>query len=354
VRERLGHRPALDGLRGVAILLVVVAHAFDRRYAFFAGGALGVDLFFVLSGFLITTLLLEEWYAERGVSVRRFYVRRARRLLPALTVLVLAAAALEATRSTPSTVIEHAVVRMSYLVNFFGAMDPSAVGPAFMHLWSLGLEEQFYLVWPLLLVALLRLRARPRHLLWVLGCTVLFINLDRLAQVPTGDWRRLNYLPDTHGDVIIIGCIAAIIWSRRPVAISRKATLLAALVMAVMIAWFRETSTVYLLPIPLFALAAAVVLLAVMQPGSAAERVLRFPFLQGTGRVSYSLYLWHVPLIAALGPVGGVAAAIPAALLSYRYVEQPFRRKKVRQPRADIPAAALAVDRAAALAIDRG
>ena len=111
-------------------------------------------------------------------------------------------------------ILARAAVRLSYVVNFVGAIDGRLVGQGFLHLWSLGLEEQFYLAWPLALVFLLRRGVAHRRLLLLLVMTAVLINLNRLVWIPIGDWRRVNYLPDTHGDAIVYGCVAAFLWRR--------------------------------------------------------------------------------------------------------------------------------------------
>lgn len=330
--RRLGHVPALDGLRGIAILLVLMAHTLDGRWLFFSGGALGVDLFFVLSGFLITTLLLEEWDRRGEISLRGFYGRRARRLLPALVAVVLVGAVAEAIGGiSPGLLFARLAVRLSYVANFVGVFDPRLLSMhVFGQLWTLGLEEQFYLLWPLALILLLRRGASDRRIARILVVVVFAIMWNRLLWSPFGDWQRMNYLPDTHGDVILVGCLAAFVWRRGWFRPSSLETVAAVAVAAVMVAWFRETSNLYLSALPLFAVAVAVLLLAGLEPGRW-SRVLEVRGLQATGRVSYSLYLWHVPLIAVLGPIPGVLVAVPVAVASYRFIEQPFRRRRARR-----------------------
>jgi peptidoglycan/LPS O-acetylase OafA/YrhL len=164
---RLGYVPALDGLRGLAVLLVLVAH-----FVGILGGSLGVDLFFCLSGFLITTLLLEEFDHSGRVSLRTFYVRRARRLLPALVVLLvvcLAASTIEGHR-------QFAVAAMTglYTGNIVQAFwqPVSVAGSGLAHLWTLAEEEQFYLLWPVMLVAI---AARRRPAVWIGGLIAILV-----------------------------------------------------------------------------------------------------------------------------------------------------------------------------------
>src|SRR5262245_14922290 len=216
--NRLGHRPELDGVRGLAIILVVAGHCLGRYEGWAQRGGLGGDLFFVLSGFLITTLLVEEWHRNSSLNLREFYVRRGRRLLPALVALVgvfavLSLLALPA--RAPETGLE-AVLRVSYVANFFIAFTENGVGVGFDHLWSLAQEEQFYLLWPPLLFVLLRRGVSPKRLLLLLGVVILAVNLQRFAVIAAGGERhRIWFAPDTHSDAIVIGCAAALVWKYR-------------------------------------------------------------------------------------------------------------------------------------------
>src|SRR5262245_4168116 len=203
---KLGYRPALDGLRGIAIALVVGFHAF--RWP--ANGALGVDLFFVLSGFLITTLLLEEHRSFGRIGLRRFYVRRVRRLYPALLLLLLALVAVTlAAGGFPSLDSPPAIgvaSALTYTANVVVAASPSHVPAGMVHLWSLAAEEQFYVVWPLLIVLLLRWRSM-RLLATSLVVLLLLAIAYRLRLALAGaSIGRLYYGPDTHADSLLVGC----------------------------------------------------------------------------------------------------------------------------------------------------
>jgi peptidoglycan/LPS O-acetylase OafA/YrhL len=156
VNPRLSWMPALDGLRGIAVIAVMMFHTPGR--AWLPGGSLGVDLFFVLSGFLITTLLLQEHVATGRISLRGFYVRRARRLLPAVVALLaiyavvvtLAPGDFTGNPQAGQVAVTYVAVA-TYILNVT-QMAHLAVAPGLSHLWSLSVEEQFYLVWPALLV----------------------------------------------------------------------------------------------------------------------------------------------------------------------------------------------------------
>jgi peptidoglycan/LPS O-acetylase OafA/YrhL len=325
MRPPLGHVPALDGLRGIAILMVIAVHAvyYSGGQNAWDGGTLGVDLFFVLSGFLITCLLLDEWSASRSISFAHFYERRARRLLPALLALVLGAACIDAGAAGRSLLL--AAVRLRYATNFFNTYRPEWVGVGFGHLWSLAQEEQFYLLWPPLLLVLLRRRASPQKLLAFLGAAFLAVNADRITLIATGSSAvRIWNMPDTHGDAILAGCAAAVVWTYRLRPVSRAAGIGSAMVTAAACIWFDQTRLKLAIALPIFAVAAAVLLLSVIQQP---PRLLAAGPLTATGRVSYGLYLYHLPLLATVGLIG-LPIAILITVLSYRYVEQPFRRRR--------------------------
>jgi peptidoglycan/LPS O-acetylase OafA/YrhL len=319
---RLGYRPALDGIRGIAIAAVVLVHAFNRP----GGGILGVDLFFVLSGFLITTLLLEERDASGTVSIARFYARRAFRLVPALAALLVVYVIVTGN-------VGEAALGGLYVSNVVKAWGLATIPFAIAHLWSLAAEEQFYLVWPALLLVVARGR-RPLALGVVLGLLALSaLDQGMLAGHATTD--RIWFGPDTRADGILVGCLCALLPARIR-HLPRPIVLAGALVTAFLLA-FGGASTVVVIPI--FAVAGGVVVLEAARTGSTLERLLRIQPLAYLGRISYSLYLWHVPALIAVGAVTangapttvargllGVAVAVAAACCSYYLVERPARR----------------------------
>jgi peptidoglycan/LPS O-acetylase OafA/YrhL len=336
--RKLSHQPALDGLRGIAVLLVVAVHtlAHTRLNAWHAG-ALGVDLFFVLSGFLITSLLLGEWSKTAAISLRTFYARRARRLLPALLTLIalFALVSIVATPWRAPQVLLLAALRASYLSNFFIASTVNGAGRGFNHLWSLAQEEQFYLLWPLSLLFLLRRGAKPKHLLAVLAVGIVAVNAERWLAVSSGaSWQRIWFSPDTHGDSILFGCAAGVLYCAGLTRVSRYSAWLAGALAISTLCWFDHVNPAdSAIGLPLFAFGCAVLLLASLDPRfPLLSRILSIRPLRATGRVSYGLYLWHVPMLAFFGLLG-LPLAIIATLLSFRYVEQPFlgRRGAPRQ-----------------------
>jgi peptidoglycan/LPS O-acetylase OafA/YrhL len=319
---RLGYVPALDGLRGIAIASVVAYHAFG----FPLGGWLGVDLFFVLSGFLITTLLLEE----ETIRVRAFYARRARRLLPALVALLLGYLVIDAVRGVDGL---GEVARWGfYGGNAYGAFWPGAskhlVG--LNHLWSLAQEEQFYLVWPAVLLVLPKAR-RPALILVAAACALIVYRVV-LAGHGAAD-ARVAFGPDTNVDGLLFGAALAF----RPIRVSRRALVAAGVLAAAIGAIIPSTAQLNATMLPLFELAAVVLVAA------AAGGTLRLPrMLVWLGGISYSLYLWHFVVLWAFHyhqPLLAVAISIAAAQASTTWIERPFRRRR-RAARPALPAPA--------------
>lgn len=240
---RLGHRRWLDGLRGVAILLVLGSH-----FGLVRGGFLGVDVFFVLSGFLITTLLAEEWRRDRAIDLPRFYLRRALRLLPAYLALLAVCAAATAAGSPARRAdgFREVLVAGAYVSNW-PTLHQTAL-PRLGHTWSLAVEEQFYLAWPVVLLALLRSHARRGTVLAVVGGFALLsagwraaLHATHAPDEPQVSLLRLYMGLDTRADALLIGCGVGLlaVWGwlptgRRFAAASGAAAALAAAALAVL------------------------------------------------------------------------------------------------------------------------
>jgi peptidoglycan/LPS O-acetylase OafA/YrhL len=320
-RWRLGRRPALDGVRGVAVLLVMAQHA--ELPGFRQGGATGVTMFFALSGFLITALLVEEDRATGRVSLLAFCRRRVGRLLPALVVFLVAVVALGLAP------VGDAGIAGLYAANWVraGGDNLGYLG----HTWSLAVEEQFYAVWPLVFVLL---RRRPR---WLLGLTLLgAVGSAVERQLLWGHGLdRIYFGSDTRADAILLGCALGLVLARgrriavpRPVAALAWAGLLG--LTAARSGWFFHWGFAPTAFLAVVVVAAA----ATVRPG--ATRVLERAPLVRAGRLSYGLYLWQFPIILWLGPRIGsrpvrivveLGVTVALAVASARYVEQPVRRR---------------------------
>lgn len=335
-RWRLGHRPALDGLRALAVALVFCRHVHVPGFA--SAGAVGVTVFFTLSGFLITSLLLEERSARGTFSLRRFYVRRFQRLVPAMLACVLLAVVVELVVS--GRIDDWAIIAgtLTYTTNFL-MMSQHIVAPttALGHTWSLAVEEQFYLLWPLLLLAVVKLPRRWRLVL--LFYASLGSLLLRLMHWHGGaDWQRVYFGLDTHADSLLVGCALAVALhgsrSRTP---GRWAKLAAPAGLCV-IAGTCCTNLVFAdVAGPLVV---AVATAAVIYPAVTSDFAdfLAGPTLVSVGRRSYGVYLYQGPVLLLTGD-GSLWVSFFVALpllagvtaLSWQYVEQPFLRLKDRQ-----------------------
>jgi peptidoglycan/LPS O-acetylase OafA/YrhL len=339
-RARLGHVPALDGVRGLAVLLVVACHALAV-----GGGFLGVEIFFVLSGFLITTLLLEEQETQGEIRLGRFYIRRIRRLYPALAAVLAAWLGLAALGLTPRSLPGESIgvlVSGTYLANAAQSWF-YALPEGLRHLWSLAMEEQFYLLWPPLLVLVLSKGAGGRALLKRLLAAALLITVVRSGLSVSGHSVQMLYeSPVTAGAGLMLGCAVGV-WRRNglPSALLRGQRLpllgLASLGFLTGLAWKGPGATdrvYYSWLMALVDVAAALLVLAVViAPRSGVGSICSFGWLTWCGRISYSLYLVHpIVLVVAviahhwLGPSQAIGVSFLLAAALHRFVEQPLRR----------------------------
>jgi peptidoglycan/LPS O-acetylase OafA/YrhL len=358
VGSRPGHRPDLQGLRAAAILLVLLAHA---EVPFFAGGFIGVDVFFVLSGYLITGLLARELERSGGISLAGFYARRLKRLLPALAVMLAASYGIASLLLSNAELVAQTASgpfaatwtsNVYFAFRAVGYFEELASRDLFLHTWSLGVEEQFYLVWPLLLLLLFRLgRFRENAEAGGSGAlrqglTVAFA-LSLAASVywtfsappaafylmPSRIWQfalgALVHYTSESGRAGEIG-----LTSRRDRVLTWT-TLLTGLALIFGSAFALHPG----LPYPGYwavvpSLGAALVIAAGRGLSDGRGGPLAHPALVWLGDRSYSLYLWHWPVLAvgfSLGlptqaslSLGLVLVSLLAAILSYRIVEHPF------------------------------
>jgi peptidoglycan/LPS O-acetylase OafA/YrhL len=318
--------PELDGLRALAVLPVIAFHFSYLKWV--DGGYLGVDLFFVLSGFLITSLLLAEERRTGTVSLRDFYARRALRILPPL-----AACALLALAFVPSTTPRGALAAFFFAAN----MVDSRILGGLLHTWSIAVEEHFYFAWPLLFLALGA--RRGRFLAWtilvVLAVRIVVLSLKMDVYTPTY----------TRADSLAIGCYAALLLAHRPPVFGAwvaPAALAAIAACFLLVPWMNFAMLSF--GFTLFALACAVAILALLTTRGWANRVLSSPPMQYVGRRSYGLYLYHMPVFLALErfrvdeepasmalvTVLRVAATFAVAEISYRTIEAWAARLKPR------------------------
>jgi peptidoglycan/LPS O-acetylase OafA/YrhL/lysophospholipase L1-like esterase len=355
VRAGQRYMPGLDGLRALAVLAVIAYH---EQFGWAPGGLLGVGVFFTLSGYLITDLLLGQWAASGRLWLGDFWLRRARRLLPALFVMLIVVTAwVTLLDSSQLASLRGAVgAAAAYWSNWYVIAAHSSYFARFAppapldHLWSLAVEEQFYLLWPwLLLLGVAVLHAgwvkSPR---WLALPTLALAGASAAAMTllyhPGFDPTRVYEGTDTRASGLLIGAALAMAWpSRRTRAPARGAGLLidaAGIAGLAVIAWMIWRVGEYSLfayrgGLDVLSVAAAAVVAAAACPGSVVAVALGWRPLRWLGVRSYGIYLWHFPVIVLTSPANSteslpraaaqIAASIVLAALSWRFVEEPIR-----------------------------
>jgi peptidoglycan/LPS O-acetylase OafA/YrhL len=351
----LPYMPGIDALRAIAVLAVFVYHA-DADWM--PGGFRGVDVFFVISGYLITALLLGEYRGAGHLDVVAFWLRRARRLLPAVGVMI-AVTLVVAAIAVPEDVADlriDALFSLLYVNNWHLVLSDQSYFEQFQrpslfrHLWSLSVEEQFYLLWPLAFAAGMKLVGKRRVLLVAIAGALLSTLLMALLYDPGQPTDRVFYGADTRAVGLLAGVALALVWHpadlRAAVARPNAGRWLdaAGAVALALIAWDLLTTSdfepfAYRGGFLALAIWTALLIAALAHPAARIGGVLGNRPLVWLGLRSYSFYLWHWPVLALTRPELDVSlwrpllvalqlgATLLLADLSYRYVEQPFRRR---------------------------
>jgi peptidoglycan/LPS O-acetylase OafA/YrhL len=353
--SRLPYLPGIDALRAIAVLAVFLYHA---GVGWMVGGFLGVDVFFVISGYLITSLLLSERRRTGRVRLGQFWLRRARRLLPAVGVLIavtmIAAAIVEPERLTELR--GDAISSLAYVANWHfifahqSYFDQFQRPSLFRHLWSLSVEEQFYLFWPIVFAAGMAWLGRKRLLVGVLAGAAASLVLMWILFDPT-DASRVYYGTDTHAAGLLLGVALALVWSPWQLRRARPGRWCGPVLDAVGVIALGYLALGFLqvhdYDLALYhggylwiALASAAAIAVFAHPSARLGGLVAQPPLVWLGLRSYSFYLWHWPVLALTRP--GLDVSLPRGLLiplqllvvlaladlSYRFVELPFRGKR--------------------------
>ena len=354
VALRLPYLPGLDGLRAIAVGAVLLYHA---GVSWLPGGFLGVEVFFMISGYLITALLLSEWHQHGRLDLRTFWIRRARRLLPVLYLLLIVVLAFAVIR-LPDEVARlrgDALAAFGYVTNWYFIFRQQSyfevIGrpSLFQHLWSLAIEEQFYVIWPPILALMLRRWSQRRLLAVLLGTAVASSLLMAILYRPHVDPSRVYYGTDTRAAGLLLGSALAVAWApwrtlgratRQTIVWLDRAGVGAIMLLIVLFTRLDQSQTfLYRGGFALIALATATAIAGTVAPGARLlPALLDSRPLRWIGERSYSLYLWHWPLFAVTRPeidtrlsglpllILRLGLAIVLADISYRWFETPIRR----------------------------
>jgi len=340
----VGYVRGIDGLRGVAVTIVMLFHFYPLA---FTGGFVGVDVFFVISGFLITLIFIDEKNKSGYINIKNFILKRVIRLVPAMLVMLFFLSLW--LYSTLSRVAFEAYLfeflsALFYVSNWVRAFDGHAM-PYLGHTWSLSIEEQFYILWPLLFLAMTKNRGY-RELFVVVCFLFCLVAVYRYVSIDQHIYsiKRLYNGFDTRADSLLAGCILALLMSGeksleflRSVSASwqKKIIWLASLFMllaAMLFVWYEPY--VYRYGLLLVYLASAALIAVIYLKGEEFDTPFEHPAVVYVGKISYGLYLWHYPVFklskAQYGDGFGVllwstTLVFIVAVLSFKYVESPLR-----------------------------
>lgn len=346
--------PSIDGLRALAVIAVIAYHL---NFSWAKGGFIGVDIFFVLSGYLITNILLTQWEKNQTLQLKQFWLRRFRRLIPAAYVMIVVVVIFSVLFH--SEILKNlrgdAIASFFYVSNWWfifhnvSYFDSFGMPSPLKNLWSLAIEEQFYLIWPVFLLVFLRWVKNPKLLLKiVIGLGLLSAIWMTILYVPGTDPSRVYYGTDTRLFDLLSGCALAFVWPFNRLSPNIPKRSKAALNIAGTISilfFFLITALVseyqpflYRGGLLFVAIMGVVMIATIAHPASYLSKIFSLKPLRWIGTRSYGIYLWHYPIITLTTPVLEigqpsiwrsilqVAATFIIAELSFRYIETPIRK----------------------------
>lgn len=350
--DKLGYQPSLDALRAISVAAVLLYHM-DLEWI--PGGFLGVEVFFVVSGFLITALLVEERHHNGAVSLRGFWTRRGRRLLPALYVLLLVVPAITLLfyRDAAGRLGGDVLAALFYVSNWWqiflneSYFAQAGRPPVLRHLWSLAVEEQFYIIFPALFVWLISRAGRNATRNVLLAVAIASAVWMAVLYVPYEDPSRVYYGTDTRLSGLLLGAMLAVVWTPwrsrgKPSRAAGPVLNTVGVLALVLLGWFFARVNefdpfVYRGGFLLLDIVCIVLIAVLVHPSASISKVLALPPLVWIGVRSYSIYLWHWPIFIFTRPeldvpltgwplfVLRIGLTLAAAELSYHFIEQPIR-----------------------------
>ncbi|MBK3914615.1 acyltransferase family protein [Listeria ivanovii] len=346
--------PSIDGLRALAVIAVIAYHL---NFSWAKGGFIGVDIFFVLSGYLITNILLTQWEKTQTLQLKQFWLRRFRRLIPAVYIMIVVVV-IYSVLFHPEILKNlrgDAIASFFYVSNWWfifhnvSYFDSFGLPSPLKNLWSLAIEEQFYLIWPAFLLVFLRWVKNPKLLLKiVIGLGLLSAIWMTILYDPGTDPSRVYYGTDTRAFDLLAGCALAFVWPfnrlspvvpKKSKAVLNIAGTLSILLFLVFTAFVSEYQPFLYRGGLLFVAIIGVTMIAtISHPASYLSKIFSFKPLRWIGTRSYGIYLWHYPIITLTTPVFEVgqpniwrailqvAATFIIAELSFRFIETPIRK----------------------------
>lgn len=354
VKKNHRYISGLDGLRAISVIAVILYHL---HVSGIVGGYLGVTIFFVLSGYLITNLLVNEYEKYGTIDLRNFWIRRFRRLIPALLIMLILVGFWITLfqRSFLIGLRSEILAAIFYVSNWFYIVQDHSYFTKFspasplQHMWSLAVEEQFYIIWPLvLMVSLYFVRNKEKFALWILGGAIVSAIMMMIMYTPGEDPSRVYYGTDTRAFSLLIGAALAFVWPSRKLKenvtdeAKKLLNVVGAVSSSILILMFvfmhEEGPFLYYGGMFLASIVAAVLIATIVHPASRVGDILSFKPLLWIGVRSYGIYIWHFPIVILMGAgINGVdvplwktlfiiALTLLLAELSWRYVEDPVRK----------------------------